>query len=57
MIHFLYLLGFAVFVGVIFGAISNGDSRSKILYGLKIFAQFLLISIALGWVFYFIPWK
>jgi hypothetical protein len=57
MIHFLYLLGFAVFVGVIFGAISNGDSRGKILYGLKIFAQFLLISIALGWVFYFIPWK
>lgn len=57
MIHFLYLIGFAVFVGIVFGAISAGDSRSKILYGVKIFAQFLVISIILGWVFYFIPWK
>lgn len=57
MIHFLYLLVFAIFVGVIFGAITAGDTRSKILYGLKVFAQFLLISIGLAWIFYFIPWK
>ncbi len=57
MIHFLYLVGFAMFVAIIFGAISNGDSKQKFLYGLKSFAQFLLISLALAWVFYFIPWK
>lgn len=57
MIHFLYLLGFAVFVGIIFGATTVGDTRGKIFYGLKVFAQFLLISIALAWIFYFIPWK
>lgn len=57
MIHFLYLISFAVFVGVVFGAISTGDARSKFFYGLKAFAQFLLISIALGWVLYFVPWK
>lgn len=57
MIHFLYLIGFAAFVGIVFGAISNGDTRSKVLYGLKIFAQFLIISLVLAWIFYFVPWK
>ena len=57
MIHFLYLVGFALFVAVVFGAISNGDTRHKFFYGLKTFAQFLAISLALAWVFYFIPWK
>ncbi len=57
MIHFLYLIGFALFVGVIFGATATGETRGKILCGLKIFAQFLIISIVLGWIFYFIPWK
>lgn len=55
MIHFLYLLAFAALVGAVFGAISNGDSRSKFLYGLKVFAQFLIVSIVMGWIFYFIP--
>lgn len=57
MIHFLYLIGFAAFVGIVFGAIAAGDARGKILYGLKIFAQFLIVSLVLGWIFYFIPWK
>ena len=54
MIHFLYLLGFAFFVSTAFAVFFNGDSRQKILYGLKIFAQFLLVSLILGWLFYFI---
>lgn len=56
MIHFLFLIGFALFSGIVLGAISAGDTRKKILYGLKIFAQFTLISLAMAWVFYFIPW-
>lgn len=55
--HFLYLVGFALTVAIVFGAISNGDSKHKLLYGLKTFAQFLVISLALAWIFYFIPWK
>jgi hypothetical protein len=55
--HFLYLVGFALFVAIVFGAISHGDTKQKVFYGLKSFAQFLIISLALAWIFYFIPWK
>lgn len=57
MIHFLYLIGFAFFTAAAFGVVSSGDVRSKILYGAKIFAQFVIISLVLAWIFYFIPWK
>lgn len=57
MIHFLYLVGFAFFVAVAFGVFASGSSKEKIIYGSKIFAQFIIISLALAWVFYFIPWK
>lgn len=56
MIHFLYLIGFAFFVGIAFGVLAAGDSKEKIIYGLKIFGQFLTVSLILAWVFYFFPW-
>ncbi len=55
MIHFLYLIGFAFFVAIAFGVFSNGSNREKILYGLKIFAQFIVVSLVLAWIFYFLP--
>ena len=54
MIHFLYLLGFALLVSTAFALFTSGDARQRFFYGLKVFAQFLLISLALGWIFYFI---
>ncbi len=54
MIHFLYLIGFALLVSTAFAVFFNGDFRQKIFYGLKTFAQFLLVSLILGWLFYFI---
>jgi hypothetical protein len=56
MIHFLYLVGFALFVAVAFGVFTLGSSKEKIIYGAKVFAQFIIISLVLAWVFYFIPW-
>ena len=56
MIHFLYLLGFAFFIAVIFGAFAKGGRNEKIMVGVKSFGQFLLISLALAWIIYFIPW-
>jgi len=56
MIHFLYLIGFGFFVGVAFGVFTSGDLKYKLTYGLKIFAQFLFISLILAWIFYFLPY-
>jgi hypothetical protein len=56
MIHFLFLICFAFFISVAFATYTNGDITAKIKYGLKSFAQFVLISLALAWIFYFIPW-
>ena len=55
MIHFLYLVGFSFFVAVAFAVLSSGNMKERVVYGLKVFAQFLLISLALAWVLYFIP--
>lgn len=55
MIHFLYLIGFALFVAVAFAIFNTGDARERLLYGIKVFAQFVVISLVLAWIFYFIP--
>ena len=55
MIHFLYLVGFAFFVSLAFGVFTNGTTKEKFLSGLKTFAQFVIISIVLAWIFYFFP--
>jgi hypothetical protein len=56
MIHFLYLLAFAFFVSVAFGAFHNGTNRDRILFGLKTFGEFVVVSLVLAWILYFIPW-
>ncbi len=54
--HFLYMVGFALFVAVIFGVLYNGDAKRKFLHGLRVFAEFAGIALILAWIFYFIPW-
>jgi hypothetical protein len=56
MIHFAYLVAFAFFIAVVFGAISDGDAKAKLKSGIKTFLQFVIISLAIAWVIYFIPW-
>lgn len=56
MIHFVYLVGFAFFVSIAFGVYSSGNTKDKFLSGLKSFAQFLVVSLILAWIFYFLPW-
>ena len=56
MIHFLYLVGFALFVGIVFGSLYEGSTRQRLLYGLKKFLQFVGISLIIAWILYFIPW-
>jgi hypothetical protein len=56
MIHFSFLFAFAVLVAAAFAVYLDGTLKERVLYGLKTFAQFFLISLAMAWVFYFIPW-
>jgi hypothetical protein len=56
MIHFIYLTAFALFISVAFGAFHNGTTRERIIYGLKSFGEFMVISFVLAWILYFIPW-
>jgi hypothetical protein len=53
--HFLVMTIFAVFASVIFGAVAKDTTHDRFLYGLKVFAEFMLIGLVLGWVLYFIP--
>ncbi len=55
MIHFLVLSLFAALVGVVFGTVSNETGQARILYGLKIFGQFILAGLLIGWALYFVP--
>ena len=56
MIHFLYLTVFAAIVSTVFGAFTSGSSRERIRIGVKTFLQFMIVSLVLAWVLYFIPW-
>lgn len=56
MIHFLYLVAFAFFVSVAFAVFSSGSTRDRVLYGLKNFLQFIVVSLVLAWILYFVPW-
>lgn len=55
MIHFVYLTLFAFFISVAFGVYANGTSKERIIYAAKSFVQFMVISLVLGWILYFIP--
>ncbi len=56
MSHFLYLIGFAFFVSVAFSVFYDGTRRERVIYGGKLFLQFVGISLAIAWLLYFIPW-
>lgn len=56
MIHFVYLVAFALLVSVAFAVFTGGDNKEKFVSGLKTFVQFLVVSLVLAWIFYFLPW-
>jgi hypothetical protein len=56
MIHFIYLVAFAALVSVAFAALSTGTTRERLWYSGKTFLQFMVVSLILAWILYFIPW-
>jgi hypothetical protein len=53
--HVLWMAVFAALTAACFGAVAKGTSRHRLLYGLKVFAEFMVIALVLGWVLYFLP--
>jgi hypothetical protein len=46
---------FASIVAVVFGVIARDTKRERVLYGVKVFAEFIGIGLALAWLLYFLP--
>lgn len=46
---------FAALAAIVFGAMTKDDTRERVIYGLKVFAEFIMIGLVLSWILYFIP--
>ncbi len=44
---------FAFFVSVVFGTLSKDTLRDRFIYGAKVFAAFVGVALAIGWLMYF----
>jgi len=53
--HFLVMTVFAVLASAVFGSVAKDTGKERLIYGLKVFAEFMLIGLVLGWILYFIP--
>lgn len=53
--HFLVMALFAALAAIVFGAISKETPRERWIYGVKVFAEFMVIGLVLGWLLRFIP--
>ena len=53
--HFLVMTAFAALAAVVFGAVAKDSNRERLMYGIKVFAEFLVIGLLLAWILYFIP--
>jgi len=53
--HFLVMMLFAALASIVFGAVAKDTTQERWLYGLKVFAEFMVIGLVLGWLLYFIP--
>jgi len=46
---------FAALGAVVFGAMAKDTTQERLLYGLKVFGEFMVIGLVLAWILYFIP--
>jgi hypothetical protein len=46
---------FAALAAIVFGAMTKDTTRERLIYGLKVFAEFMVIGLVLSWILYFIP--
>lgn len=56
MTHTGALLLFAAVVSLAFAFLMRRAPGERLIFGLKMFAGFLVFAIVAGWIAYFIPW-
>jgi hypothetical protein len=49
------MVAFAACAAIAFGVVGRQGRRESILYGLKIFAEFVFIGLLLAWLLYWLP--
>ena len=55
--HLLWMAVFAGLAAVVFGVVAKGSNRQRLIYGLKVFGEFMFIALVLGWILYFLPYR
>jgi hypothetical protein len=55
--HLLWMSVFAGLTAVVFGVVAKGSNRQRLIYGLKVFGEFIFIALVLGWILYFLPYR
>lgn len=55
MLHFLFLLLFAAVTAAAFAVFAAGSTAVKIRHALKVFAEFVGVSLLIAWICYFLP--
>jgi hypothetical protein len=55
MTHLFWMAVFAGMTAVVFGVVAKGSQRQRLIYGLKVFGEFVFIALVLGWILYFLP--
>jgi hypothetical protein len=53
--HFFVMTAFAALAAVVFGTVAKDSKRERIIYGVKVFAEFMVIGLVLAWILYFLP--
>jgi len=46
---------FAVMAAVVFGTVAKDTTNERLIYGLKVFLEFMAIGLILSWLLYFLP--
>ena len=55
--HVLWMSVFAALTAIVFGVVATGDVQQRVRYGLKVFAEFLIVAFILGRILYFLPFR
>ncbi len=53
--HFLLLVLFSLLVSIVFAALLRDDPRTQLRTGALMFAGFIAVAVALGWLLYPMP--